>query len=673
MIWLASFPRSGNTFVRNILKENYLLESSSYHLDDYELRADFADFPFVKTHLLPHQLPNKYAQNKSIYILRDGRDCIVSLAHYRRDLIDSSTDLHQNMVEAIQALQGSFLGGWHNHTIAWIRKADVIIRYEDLLQDPLGQIEKIGAVFNLPPRAKAEVSGIEKYRVDQQLYGSHYNRYDSYKPVDDFGKKFFRKGIAGSWREEMPQRIQDFFWARCGESMEMLGYERAGSHIAVSDFDDRIRQIRTQPKKRARILVDISKMADEKYDGVKRYVYNLVTQYQYLQWQDRLPFEIDLFLHKKIMPLDETVTLNNLHLEYENKLLDTKEKIKNILPKAVYRSLRFIYLKMQVRRALARFRELTLEKRWSFTKIGRSQSLKELLNSYALVHITLPQHMIFFKNILTTQLVTVHDLTHRIFPDYHTEDNRQRSQTGFEIMQKLKTNVLAVSHRTNQDMELYYPWERSSRVIYEGVDFEKFGPQYDRKRAAELRLKYGIGEEDYFFTLFTLEPRKNLRTVMEAFLVYKEKSPTSKTKLVVGGRKGWKADEMFKDHPDICYTGYIEDVDLAVLYSEAVVFCYLSIYEGFGLPPLESMACHTPVIYAANSSLQEILKDYAYGVAAKDVAAVAEAMERFASDQDYRTNMARRAYQHALGFTWLQCAHETLLYYRDLINIHEKQ
>ncbi len=675
MIWLASFPRSGNTFVRNILKENYQVDSSSYHADRYKVREDYHRFPFVKTHLLPHQLPSAYSGQKVVYILRDGRDCIVSLAHYRKDLIDENTDINQNMVEAIQALQGAFFGGWHNHTLAWIKRADVIIRYEDLLKNPLKEIHKINAIYHLPPMATNQVSDIENYRTDEKFYGSRYDQYDSYKPVEHFGKKFFRKGQSGAWKDEMPKDIQDFFWARCSHTMELLGYAKDGSIVDKATFEQQINKIKATTKTAGKVLVDISKMADEKFDGVKRYVNSLVTEYQYLKWQDRLPFDIDLFLHKKIMKLDETVTLNNLHLEYENKLLQTKEKIKTTLPSLLYKPLRYIYLKSNIRKWLATFRSLALEKRWRVLEGGSGLNLSELLNRYDLIHVTLPQHCIFFRKTKTKQLVTVHDLTHRIFPDTHTEDNRSRSETGFEAMIEVGAHVLSVSKQSQKDLEQYYPGDsnRIHRVIYEGVDFEKFGPQYDKKRIAAIRKKYGIDDRPYLFSLFTLEPRKNFVSVIDGFLLLKKENPDIELQLVIGGRKGWKSDKLIKTHPDIRYTGYIEDTDLACLYSDAITFCYLSIYEGFGLPPLEAMACKTPVIYASNSSMKELLGDFAVPVQAKDIPNIAQAMHQLCTDDSYRSQMADRAYRHALSFTWRKCADKTLAFYEELIHNYEKK
>ncbi|RLD78804.1 MAG: hypothetical protein DRJ15_10795 [Bacteroidetes bacterium] len=109
MIWIASFPRSGNTFVRNILHEVYGLESSEYHREeDYHLDADYVSFPFVKTHLLPSQLDPSDPDIKAVYIVRDGRDTMVSIAHQRSDIVAPGTDYQENLKAAIFAEKDSF-------------------------------------------------------------------------------------------------------------------------------------------------------------------------------------------------------------------------------------------------------------------------------------------------------------------------------------------------------------------------------------------------------------------------------------------------------------------------------------------------------------------------------------------------------------------------------------
>lgn len=123
MIWLASFPRSGNTFFRNILYEVYGIASSEFHKEaNKKVKPDFATYPVVKTHLLPSQLPKKLQNARSVYLIRDGRDALVSIAHHRRDIVVPGSNYNQNLLAAIMAIRGSFFGGWSGNVKKMVGK-----------------------------------------------------------------------------------------------------------------------------------------------------------------------------------------------------------------------------------------------------------------------------------------------------------------------------------------------------------------------------------------------------------------------------------------------------------------------------------------------------------------------------------------------------------------------
>ena len=110
MIWLASFPRSGNTFFRNILYQLYGLESSTFHREpNYPVDEGYESYPVVKTHLLPSDLIPDDPNIKKVYLVRDGRDALVSIAHHRKDIIEPHTDYYNNLLEAVLSIEGTFL------------------------------------------------------------------------------------------------------------------------------------------------------------------------------------------------------------------------------------------------------------------------------------------------------------------------------------------------------------------------------------------------------------------------------------------------------------------------------------------------------------------------------------------------------------------------------------
>ncbi len=116
MIWLASYPRSGNTFFRIVLHEVYGIPSSTFHREDaYPVDDDYASYPVVKTHLLPHEIVPQNPDIPAVYLVRDGRDAVVSMAHHRTDLVAAGSDYAENLTATILAADGSHFGGWSEH------------------------------------------------------------------------------------------------------------------------------------------------------------------------------------------------------------------------------------------------------------------------------------------------------------------------------------------------------------------------------------------------------------------------------------------------------------------------------------------------------------------------------------------------------------------------------
>lgn len=217
MILLASFPRSGNTFLRNILWEVYGLQSNAYPFERDFFQKEWVDRPFCKTHLLPKELPREIRENPTVYLVRDGRDTVISMAHQRKDIIDPESDFEHNLKEAILADGGSHFGGWSHHVASWIPRADIIIKYEDLIQDPLGEAKKIEKLIPFPE------SNEEKLPTFQSMRDS-LNRYGGFKNRPHLREKFFRRGVSGAWKDEMPEKLHKLFWKKHRTQMVELGY-----------------------------------------------------------------------------------------------------------------------------------------------------------------------------------------------------------------------------------------------------------------------------------------------------------------------------------------------------------------------------------------------------------------------------------------------------------------
>jgi len=187
----------------------------------------------------------------------------------------------------------------------------------------------------------------------------------------------------------------------------------------------------------------------------------------------------------------------------------------------------------------------------------------------------------------------------------------------------------------------------------------------------QTKRRLGI-EDEFILFVGTVEPRKNLLTLVRAFdQILRQTS--HRPQLVVAGAEGWLMDELFTFIKEsaishrLRLTGYLEDGDLRALYSSCTVFVYPSLYEGFGLPPLEAMACGAPVIASNIATFQETLGSAAHLVDPNDVDAIARSIVEILEDEGRRRALSRRGLEHAGKFSWERTAHLTLEVYRDVL------
>lgn len=220
-LWLASYPRSGNTFTRSVFESVYGVDSSAYSLAKLKRGkgTDYASSTVVKTHELYRDVPPELRNYPKVLLVRDGRDCVVSMAHQARDIQGrTGRSLERHMRDVIKAPRGNHFGGWSANVLSWIEEADVVIRFEDLIENPLVQIERIRPF--LPDLPAAQVDRLMSF--DELRAGA--SRFGSRKNDPDHARKFFRRGKAGAWRDEMPADLRALFWKHHGATMERLGY-----------------------------------------------------------------------------------------------------------------------------------------------------------------------------------------------------------------------------------------------------------------------------------------------------------------------------------------------------------------------------------------------------------------------------------------------------------------
>lgn len=271
------------------------------------------------------------------------------------------------------------------------------------------------------------------------------------------------------------------------------------------------------------------------------------------------------------------------------------------------------------------------------------------------------------------RVVTFHDMTFFLFPDKHTLVKRIFFRLSIPLSAKIATRLIAVSRSTKTDMEkvLNVP-ENKIDVIHETVDFA-YRPLHDAKAINRIKWKYGI-QDKYILYVGTLEPRKNIGRLIQAYgkLVLENRITQN---LVIAGKKGWAYQEIYdvveKLSPDckkkIIFTGYVQEADLPLLYSGADLFVYPSLYEGFGIPPLEAMACGVPTISSKVSSLPEVVGGAGILVDPYDVEELAQSIHKVLTDEELREQLRQKGVRKAQEFSSEKLAKEMLKTYRKAL------
>jgi len=668
MIWLASFPRSGNTYFRNILFEVYGISSSTYHHEtDYPVDANYADFPVVKTHLLPHQIEPRAPQIPAVYLVRDGRDATISLAHHRSDLVAPGSDLLENVDLSIRAAGGSFFGGWSENVRQWITRADIVIRYEDLIVDPIGQVERLRSIMDLPEPRRDRLPTFGQLKRGEAEYGAKQKVTGASDEIQHYASKNFRKGRSGTWKEELPEQQQLAFWHHHGEMMELLGYMPSGEldrsatdaypHLTTKFGRDT--QISIQP---TRILIEGSKLADPYRDGVQRYSVELMRAIHWsVQWTSP-DILIDVAVEGQIVPLRNALEAFDSRPDGAGKPLmfrirhTAKQVLRQTLGDAQFDRI-WGWLKRTISRR--------------FLNRVKSDGSGGKPTSYDLVHVLLPQNAPLISEVDGPRVCTIHDVTDRTHPHFHTAVNRNAAHLGMQqLRDAVGTSYIAISESTKRDLLQEYPYIDESRIrlISESIDRHHFSPTYHAERKQWIRRMLGVGEAPFLLTLSTLEPRKNLLNVLRAFEDLKRTGHYPDLKLVCAGNRGWMNRSEYKSLlriPDVVFPGFIDEEWLPDAYSEAVGLCYVSHYEGFGLPILEALACGTPVLCGKNSSQPEVAGAVGVYADAEDIDAIAEGMKELLEAGEHPEIM-RTCMHQSWNFSWYRVARETLQYYLDI-------
>jgi glycosyltransferase involved in cell wall biosynthesis len=282
-------------------------------------------------------------------------------------------------------------------------------------------------------------------------------------------------------------------------------------------------------------------------------------------------------------------------------------------------------------------------------------------------------------------LLTVHDLSFLHYPETFPATLINYLNRSVPPSVRRATHILADSVSTMKDLQSQWNVDSGRiTVLYSGVS-EHFRPVTDRVRLAAIRARYNLGEGPFVLTVGTVQPRKNYEMLVRAFAPVAQQQPHN---LLIAGGRGWLSDGLVAEIErldlanHVRLIGFVDDADLPGLYSLADLFVFPSLYEGFGLPLLEAMACGTPVISSDASSLPEVARggrtspeSGAEGEAAlllspHDEAAWSEAMLRLLAEPAARLRLVEAGFARAARFSWRSAARQLADLYGQLLEIN---
>jgi glycosyltransferase involved in cell wall biosynthesis/SAM-dependent methyltransferase len=324
-------------------------------------------------------------------------------------------------------------------------------------------------------------------------------------------------------------------------------------------------------------------------------------------------------------------------------------------------------------------------KKYLSNSIGISQQRSHLIDQESLseadiFHATfyhIPQQARECKKL--KKFATVYDLIPIILSQFFIGKNDadyQRMQASLNSL-TAEDYIICISEATKNDLLNHINKLNPERVFvtHLAANTALFYRCNDTENMASVKHKYGIPDAPYILGVSTLEPRKNLEHVIRCFAKVVQQQGIKDLNLVLVGAKGWEYEKIFQEIANfglskdrIIITGYVADEDLAAIYSGAMVFIYPSLYEGFGLPPLEAMQCGIPVITSNNSSLPEVVGDAGIMLDAADADGLCHSILKLYSTPALRQEMSLKSLAQAKKFSWERCTQETIAAYKTALS-----
>lgn len=272
------------------------------------------------------------------------------------------------------------------------------------------------------------------------------------------------------------------------------------------------------------------------------------------------------------------------------------------------------------------------------------------------------------------RLLTIYDLIPLLKPDTFTQGIRDKFTAIINSINIHQDWIICISDHTKQDFCQYTGMTPERVFVTPLAASNTFYPVTNSQLITQTKIKYTIPPEPYLLSLCTLEPRKNLKFLLQSYTQLLEQYPTLDINLVLVGVSGWKNNDIFQtiqNHPLLkqrtIITGYIPDQDLSAIYSGALAFIYPSLYEGFGLPPLEAMQCGVPVITSNTSSLPEVVGDAGIMIDPTNHDQLSQSLLDLINDSTLRQELSQKGLARAKQFSWQKCAAQTVEIYQKIL------
>jgi len=268
-------------------------------------------------------------------------------------------------------------------------------------------------------------------------------------------------------------------------------------------------------------------------------------------------------------------------------------------------------------------------------------------------------------------VLTIHDLSHIHFPQFHPNDRVEFLKRNLPKSLNKASHIITDSEFIRNELIEYYGIDVNRiTAIPLGVDGTKYSASKLDLENSTLK-KYGLKPGRYILSIATLEPRKNVNGIIDAYMQLssdlKKQYP-----LVLGGCQGWKNADTLKKisklkDSNVIFLGYLSEEDLSILYSGACFFVYMPFYEGFGLPPLEAMASGIPVLTSRVASIPEVVGNAALTVDPHDIEIITNEMEKLLTDAALREKLIADGFVRAKRFSWDHCVERTVEIYKKIM------